>query len=190
MKKLFFLAVFLSTKILFCQDEIPLLHIDSLYEDKTEYLLHSKKVILEDSVGKAQIIQRIKNWSGTKFINPSEVLVNETQDQLVYNYIKSLELSNVTFNWYIRLIISVKDDKVRLQYYDDGNAYYTIGTTATPARSSHLKGYYIKEGGLYPRKIANTALTNFKTDVKMDGLRLEEYIKNPSNQNKGKKDDW
>lgn len=183
--------MFLSAKILFCQDEIPLLHVDSFYESKSEYLIHSQKVVFDDSIGKAQIIQKIKNWSGTKFVNPSEVLVNETQDQLVYNYIQSIVFNNgVSFKWYVRLIISVKDDKIRLQFFDDGNAYNPNGAYTMAVRSSHLKGYFQKEGGIYTRRMFNSGLIDFKEEIKLSGVGLENYLKNPDNQNKIKKDDW
>lgn len=181
MKKLIFLTMFLSAKILFCQDEIPLLHVDSFYESKSEYLIHSRKVVFDDSIGKAQIIQRIKNWSGTKFVNPSEVLVNETQDQLVYRYIQSFSFNSFSYNWYVRLIISIKDDRIRLQFYDDGDA---------PARNTYLRPYFNKEENVYPKKIFNKGLTVFKEEIKLSGAGLENYIKNPDNQNKIKKDDW
>lgn len=190
MKKLIFLTIFLSAKILFCQDEIPLLHVDSFYESKSEYLIHTRKVVFDDSIGKAQIIQRIKNWSGTKFVNPSEVLVNETQDQLVYNYIQTITFNSFSYKWYVRLIISVKDDKIRLQFYDDGNVFSSYGTVTNPARSSHLKNYFTKEDGIYPRRMFNNGLIDFKEEIKLSGAGLENYIKNPGNQNKIKKDDW
>jgi hypothetical protein len=191
MKKTLFIFSFLTANFVFGQDETPLLHIDSFYENRSEYLIHTVKISLGDSVGKAQLIERVKNWSGTKFVNPKEVLVNETNDQLVYNYIQSLVFNNgVSFKWYVRLLVSVKDDKIRLQFYDDGNVFYTIGTISNPSRSSHLKNYFVKEDGIFPRKMNNSALVNFKNEVKSTSVGLENYIKNAKSQSTPKKDDW
>lgn len=62
--------------------------IDSLYSDK-EQLLINQKVIIVDSVNREELINRIKNWGGVSFVNLKEVLVSETQDQLVFTYVTS-----------------------------------------------------------------------------------------------------
>jgi hypothetical protein len=191
MRKTLFILSFLTAKFVFGQDETPLLHIDSFYENKSEYLIETVKISLGDSIGKAQLIERVKNWSGTNFVNPKEVLVNETSDQLVYNYIQSLVFNNgFSFKWYVRLFVSVKDDKIRLQFYDDGNVFHTTGTITTPARYSHLKNYFVKEDGIFPRKMHNSALVKFKNGVKSTSVSLETYIKNAKSQSAPKKDDW
>jgi hypothetical protein len=182
---------FLYVNLIFGQDETPLLHIDSFYENKSEYLIHTKKITFDDSIGKAQLIQRIKNWSGTDFVNPKEVLVNETNDQLVYNYIQIVDFGyGSSSKYYIRLIISIKEDKVRLQFYDDANVFYTDGSITMTARTYYLKNFFTKGNGLYPRKMFNNGLINYKLKVISTGVSLENYIKNSKNHSAPQKDDW
>lgn len=143
--------------------------IDSLYQDK-EQLLINQRVILVDSVSREELINRIKNWGGVSFVNLKEVLVSETQDQLVFNYIsssfyaKSMGITT-TMDWYVRLVIQVKDGKIRVQQFDDGNVYrpgsYSGGVSipATAARVYHLDDYFAD--GI-ARKMHNDGFIKFK----------------------------
>ena len=159
------------------------MHIDSLYENKNEFLLFSK-IVQTDSLTKEQIIKNIKNWSGTNFVNSKEVLVSETDEQLVYNYItnefstKTLGIS-VVYDWYIRLVIQIKDKKFRLLFYDDGNAYWPSTSRYTSnisARTYHLTQYFNKQG------IAKTSyekgLQNLKNSIIYTSDILEKNSKN------------
>jgi hypothetical protein len=129
--------------------------LDSLYQDPNTYLIFSE-VFEFDSIPTQESIKRIKNWSGTQFVNPKEVMVGETENQLVFNYITSKFYFNgivkIPLDWYIRLIIQIKQNKIRLMFFDDGNAYrppvYTgngMGVPAVPARIDKLSAY-IKKG--------------------------------------------
>lgn len=60
--------------------------IDSLYINKGDLLIN-QRILVIDSVSREELINRIKNWGGVSFVNLKEVLVSETQDQLVFNYI-------------------------------------------------------------------------------------------------------
>ena len=55
------------------------LHIDSLYENKDDYLIISK--ILEfEGLKKDDLKTKVKNWGSTRFVNLKEVLISETDD--------------------------------------------------------------------------------------------------------------
>jgi hypothetical protein len=195
MKNLIILFILSIANSLCSQAEQLNYHVDSMYESKDEYILLTRIIKLEDSTSNEEIISRIKNWSGVNFVNPTEVLVNETKQQLVYNYITSFRASGmVSFDWYVRLVISIKDNKVRLQYYDDGNVYrpsQRTGSYVSPpvgARTSHLRAYFNKDDDTRCRKMFNEGLINFKLKIKSSSLILEESIMKNSKQ--PSKDDW
>ena len=91
MKKLFLGALLLQSTALFSQS---FYHIDSLYQDKTYYLIYNTLESI-DSITQDQLITKIKNWGGTNFVNMSEVLVSETKEQLVFNYFPIQNLLNI-----------------------------------------------------------------------------------------------
>jgi hypothetical protein len=54
----------------------------------------------------------IKNWGGQTFKSFVNVLVNETENQMVIRY-------NMGTSAYIKMIIDLKDNKLRLRLYDE-----------------------------------------------------------------------
>ena len=195
MKQIFFFIVLFVCKSLYSQEAQLNYHVDSMYESKADYLLLTRIVVLEDSISNEEIVTRIKNWSGLNFVNPSEVLVNETKQQLVYNYVTSFRASGMaSFDWYIRLVISIKDNKVRLQYFDDGNVYRPAeraGSMILPAvgaRTSHLRTYFNKDEDTRCRKMFNEGLMNFKIKINSSSVVLENSIKKSTTSTT--KDDW
>ena len=121
MKKLIFLLFTIITFQAISQDQYyqkpiernnPLLvdgdlHIDSFYQNENERLIYSG-VHLFDGVKQNELLKKVKNWAGTNFVNLKEVLVGETDDQLVLNYIisnyvYSFMLLDYNPKWYIRL---------------------------------------------------------------------------------------
>lgn len=145
------MMLLLSTAISFGQ-----LHIDSFYENKDELLIYS---VVEDfdSISQEDIGIRVKNWGGTHFVNMKEVLVSETKDQLVFNYItdsfyiRTLGMDSPK-SWYIRMVIKIKDNKIKISLYDDGNTFTSgsygggISLPSTPARKYRFKDYFNKKG--------------------------------------------
>jgi hypothetical protein len=158
--------------------------IDSLYTNKEELLIN-QRVLMIDSISREELINRIKNWGGVAFVNLKEVLVSETQDQLVFNYItsgfyaKSLGIQT-NMDWYVRMVIQVKDGKVRIQQYDDGNGYrsgsYSGGVSipATQARLYHLNDYFANG---VSRKMYNDGFLKFKNATKSTLNSLENALK-------------
>ena len=124
--------------------------VDSLYQDPAELLLYSE-VALFDSVSKADLIKEVKNWAGVRFVNLKEIIVSETEDQLVLNYIsKDFTYRNgvTALDWYIRLVIQFKDGKVKCAFYDDGNVYFynAAAARATQDREIKLTDFFNKSG--------------------------------------------
>jgi hypothetical protein len=169
--------------------------IDSLYTDK-EQLLINQKVIIVDSVSREELINRIKNWGGVSFVNLKEVLVSETQDQLVFTYVtsgfyvKSMGITS-TLDWYVRMVVQVKDGRIRVQQFDDGNTFrpgsYSGGVSvpATQARLYNLDDYFV-DG--VARKMYNDGFIKFKAATLTTLNSLEVAIKSPKNE--AGKDEW
>ena len=92
MKKILILLPFLLITIISNSQSSLLvndkLHIDSLYENKEENLIISR-VLEFEGLKKDELKTKVKNWGSTKFVNLKEVLVSETDDQIVLNYIES-----------------------------------------------------------------------------------------------------
>ena len=169
--------------------------IDSLYQDK-EQLLINQNVIIVDSVSREELINRIKNWGGVSFVNLKEVLVSETQDQLVFTYVTSgfyVKSMGITtpLDWYVRMVVQVKDGRIRVQQFDDGNTYragsYSGGVTvpATQARRYHLNDYFA-DG--VARKMHNDGFIKFKEAANKTIISLENAVQQKADP--AVKDEW
>lgn len=129
-----------------------------------------------------------------RFVNLKEVLVGETDEQLVFNYIddnmfiKTLGLSN-SYSWYIRLVVQFKDEKMRVQYFDDGNTFQP-GSQYGPslkARTYKLSNYFKEsDGSMFAQKMFTPGMISLKQSIERNARDLEETIKSKEI----KKDDW
>jgi hypothetical protein len=169
------------------------LNIDSLYTNKEELLIHSG-VLEFEGLTKEQLKTKVKNWGATKFVNLKEVLVSETDDQIVLNYIdesyfvKSLGISTY-LKWYIRLVVQFKDGKVRCQYFDDGNAFISSSQyTAAVSRGTYRLSSYFKEdnGEKYAPKMSTKGMVALKENIILNMASLNESILKKDNDKK----DW
>lgn len=168
------------------------IHINEFYVERDNYLIHS--VVEEfDSLPSNEILIKVKNWSGVNFINMNEVLVSETSEQLVLNYItKSF---STDMSWYIRFVIQIKDNKIRLLYYDDGNVFRagdyisSIGVTipSVPARRYRFTKYFKKKGVSW--KMYDNNLLGVKKECEITSMSLINSIIN-DNQLNITNDDW
>jgi hypothetical protein len=179
MKKIIFLFSMLCVSLIsFCQ-----LQIDSFYVNKSENLIYSKIENI-DSLSSQSVITSIKNWGSTNFVNLKEVLVSETENQLVFNYItKDFYLTMLglkqSYDWYIRLIIQIKNNRIRLLVYDDGNVFVPgsyNGRFPIPARSRYFSIYFNKKG--LAMKIYEDGLLNVKNESIITCNSLISQIKN------------
>jgi hypothetical protein len=131
MKIIYLALLTLITTNLYSQDkESKLLvegnlHIDSFYKDKSSFLIFSE-IAQFDSLDVPTLLKITKNWASIQFVNLKEVMVAETEDQIVLNYISDAYYtkqlgSKFPQNWYIRFVIQFKNGKMKCSYYDDGN---------------------------------------------------------------------
>ena len=153
MKKLLVLTMVLVSFVSYGQDEI--IRDVKKFEDATSGLYVSKVIEISNKTQK-DLQTQFKNWASTSFVNLREVMVSETDNQIVLNYIiktpnylKTLGMKiPMDYDWYIRLVAQFKDGKIRVQFYDDGNVFkpgeinkYGPPTSATPARSMFIKAF-------------------------------------------------
>jgi hypothetical protein len=139
-------------------NEIPaepakILYQLDIYQDSSTMTVF-QQVIRTDSVGKSELKKRFKNWGGKTFVNFSEVLVSETEDQIVMVYIVDIPGRDGIGKWYVRMIANFKDDRVRISLLDDGNVYippsqYSPGAAA---RTYNLTIYFKRFGNIDPEK--------------------------------------
>jgi hypothetical protein len=169
------------------------LHLDSLYIN-SDNLLIDQFIFEYPNLKKEELLKKVKNWGGKRFVNLKEVLVGETDEQLVFNYIddkmymKSLGL-NSSYSWYIRLVIQIKDGKIRAQYFDDGNTYQA-GSQYSPAikaRTYNLKNYFKESDGVkIAQKIFTAGMVSLKESLTRNSKDLDESIKTENS----KSDEW
>jgi hypothetical protein len=203
MKHFFFalLTAFSFIGIASAQNDLKLtnqqIFLDSFYENRHELLIKSM-IINVDSISRKELIQRLKNWGGVNFVNLKEVLVSETESQLVFNYIdkglyyKFLGMVS-TSNWYIRLVIQVKDGKLRLLFYDDGNAFWPGDgkyVSSTMPRVYKLSNYFQEDenGLLVAQKRMANGLLNLKNNIEKTADSIRLGVNNPVENIKT--DDW
>ena len=158
------------------------LNIDSLYSNKDELTIHSG--ILEfEGLTKEQLKTKVKNWGGTKFVSLKEVLVSETEDQIVLNYIdKNMFMKTMgmkmDYSWYIRLVIEFKDGKIRCQYFDDGNTYQPSDKgVSMSSRSYHLVDYFKESDGIKTsQKMFTVGMVSLKESILKNFSSIKEFI--------------
>jgi hypothetical protein len=91
--------------------------------------LYTSKVIEFEGKSQKDLIVLYKNWASIAFVNLKEVLVGETESQIVIRYVLSTNANYKimgmkgasVFDWYVRLIAQFKDGKVKVSFFDEGN---------------------------------------------------------------------
>ena len=152
------------------------------------------QVVTFDSIPQEQIHVRTKNWAGRTFRNMNKVLVSETNEQMVFNYItggfytKFLGVKE-SWDWYVKMVVKIKDNKMKIMLYDDGNTFKAGTYTqygSIPAKSAHTYHFYdyfkIKKDSNSMPKYTD-ALISFKNECLLTVESLVEAIKSPSNKN-------
>jgi hypothetical protein len=160
MKKIITILLLVSISLLGKSQENDTIPDLLPYEDAAAGLFISKVVEVKDKSQK-DLITQFKNWASTRFVNLKEVIVSETDNQIVLNYItktnsymKTLGMkSPMNYSWYVRMVVQFKDGKTRAQFYDDGNSF--------------IPGEYSKYGNV-PAVTART-------------MYVHDYIKKPEN---------
>ena len=151
MKKLLMLVMLLITSMSFSQ-----LTIDEFYEDKEVFLIHN--IVKDfDSISQYELIHRIKDWGRSQFISFGEVLVSESNNQIIFNYmtksfVEKKWRKTIIKSWYIKMAIDVADNKISISLYDDGNSYWEDLTStyknvvSTSSNTYKFKYYFLEDG--------------------------------------------
>lgn len=196
-KKLISAIFLLTSSFLFGQD----LPIDSFYVDKGQFLIESNVEEFDSTITSDEIVKRVKNWAGTNFVNMENVLVSETSDQLVFNFISSNVIYHkalgmkYTRDWYVRLVVQVKENRARFLFYDDGNTFIpasysgNIRIPATQARAYHVSSMYASKSGFF-RKNSEEGAMSFKRHIKETNDNIINYVRNPFSTNAKIGSDW
>ena len=169
------------------------LNIDSFYKDKSELLIYTE-VVQVDSLKKEVLIKKVKNWASTNFVSLKEVMVSETDDQIVLNYItnsyfqKTLGVKSIR-GWYIRLVIQFKEGKFKMLYYDDGNTFTPGSQYAPPvsSRTYYFKDYFKNVDGIkVAYKINTPGFIAVHENITNTSLSVKTYIQ----KQEPTKNDW
>lgn len=119
--------------------------LNQIYQDASTYLV-SQRVLEFDSVSANELMIRFENWAGQNFRNYDKVRTSKTESQITLNYITSSFNSSLDF--YLNMVIEFKDNKIRVQIFDDANVYKPgsySGTTyiaGIASRTYHIKSYF------------------------------------------------
>lgn len=171
-----------------------------IYQDPEKYLV-SQRVLEFDSIDKTELMSRFENWAGQNFRNYDKVRTSKTDNQITLNYITSSFITVLDF--YLNMVVEFKDDKIRVQIFDDGNVYkagYYSGSTYIPgtsARLYHVKSYFTdgmliyktKPGVLNVNERNATGSLNYKTSINSTIEEIYQFVLNENQTNKVKKDD-
>jgi hypothetical protein len=177
--------------------------LDQIYQDASSYLV-SQRVLEFDSLTASELMLRFENWAGQNFRNYEKVLTSKTESQITLNYITS-SFSNA-LDFHLNMIVEFKDNKIRIQIYDDGNVYKPgsyAGSTYIAGiadRTYHVKSYFVDGMIIYKTKpgMLNTNEKNasgsiaFKASIESTIEEIYTFIKTKSVDSKEKKqtDDW
>jgi hypothetical protein len=165
MKKLILiLLTFVATYSVFGQDEVvPEM---KKFED-ADSQLYLSKVIEVPNQTQSQLINRFKNWASLNFVSLKDVIVSETENQIVLVYITEpvhwyRAMGTKMFyptKFYVRLVVQFKDGKSKFSFFDDGNAFIVGGpsprthytsewskTVETPPIQDYRKVKYLQYG--------------------------------------------
>ena len=149
---------------------------DSLFQKYDEKLVHSE-VVLIDSISQIELVKRVKNWGGKTFVNLKEVLVGETDNQLVFNFTTSSsggsKYGNINSITYVRLIVVFKDGRIKASLYDDGN----VAGAGTPARTYFYTNAFIKPETTICDKGNEKTYYEIYKNYKLNVLSIMESLK-------------
>jgi hypothetical protein len=123
------------------------------YKDIKEKMYISSVIEVEGKT-KKDLMNAFKNWGGVTFNNFREVIVSETDDQIVLVYTTSvpritkvlLTTNTNLLKQYVRMIVEFKDGKVRLSFYDDGNVFIPSSYAGNiPIPGAAARSYYMSD---------------------------------------------
>lgn len=179
MKRLFILIMFVALNKLNAQEGYKTRVFEVL-----ETKLYKTYIIKLDTLKKNELKNMFKNVTSTQFVNLKEVMVSETDDQIVLNYISTTS-STPSTSWYIRLIAQFKDGKVRLLIYDDGNVFIP-SSQYTPTWNA--RSFYVTDNKRAQKRFRIRTMDEWMDNADTTIKKIEDGLKSISKTDKNK--DW
>lgn len=133
--------------------------------------MHSEVVIV-DSISKPELITLVKNWGGLTYVNLKEVLVSETENQLVFNYITSNSGGSITSSTYVRLVIMLKVGRIKASFFDEVN----VAAMGYLARTYYFTSSFPKpqvQGTSISKTIGAKVIVGLGPDTPFTGVNFE-----------------
>jgi len=174
MKKIMIITIFFISNIMYSQKE-------NVEFENLENHLYKTEIIQVDSINQTELQKKFKKIASRLFVNLDKIIVNETGNQIVLNYILTTKNLPKT-SWNVRIVSEFKDSRMRLQIYDLGNVYIPSGQyTPTWNESS----FYVTNNKRATKRRRNKIMSEWMQSVD----NLIEKLKNELNK-PIKKDDW
>jgi hypothetical protein len=204
MRKIYLFSLLLfGTTTLYSQNskqEKDTVFVEQIYQDLSTYLV-SQRVLEFDSINANELMIRFENWAGQNFRNYEKVRTSKTESQITLNYITSSFSTSLDF--YLNMVVEFKDNKIRVQIYDDANVYkpgsYSGSTyiSGVAGRAYHINSYFNngmiiykpKPGMLNINEKNATGSLAYKASVDATIEEINTYIKTKSIAPASKKDD-
>jgi hypothetical protein len=204
MRKIYLFSLLLfGTTTLYGQNskqEKDTVFVEQIYQDLSTYLV-SQRVLEFDSIKANELMIRFENWAGQNFRNYEKVRTSKTESQITLNYITSSFSTSLDF--YLNMVVEFKDNKIRVQIYDDANVYkpgsYSGSTyiSGVAGRAYHINSYFNngmiiykpKPGMLNINEKNATGSLAYKASVDATIEEINTYIKTKSIAPASKKDD-
>jgi hypothetical protein len=161
-------------------DNPSYLYADSLYKNRTTHLM-IEKIIQVPNKSQKEINLLIKEWGGLNFRNLKDVITSDSDGQITMVFVKS---GTISYDWYVRSVIQIKDGRFRVQLFDDGNCF--IGGLNIPERTCHLDFFFNNDLLKSPKKINALLLFYDSLTQMVEDLRVYTNDKTAGKS----KDDW
>lgn len=174
MKRFILIIILISTFKCYSQyqqyEKPDLIDIDTFYKNKKEYLIYEGIYKFKTLLTKDELKHKFKNIAGAVYNNLNNVITAETDDQIVINYITPFTVRNSgsTIDWRIRLIVQIKDRKIRCLYYDNRNSYLSNDLPSGVYSFFHWYKEISENEYKLKRKRFSAFLTDFREDIKND----------------------
>ncbi len=172
--------------------------IDSVYENSEELKLSTKIIELDSNLNIEDLKIKFKNCAALKFRNLNEVIVSETNDQIVLNYINRYNWDGglgITINSgnYYKMVVQFKKGKIRITTFDDGNNFIagSSSTPSVPAHSKHYRDYFRYRTEVFNKGLNKPTYRSIKGYIELNrafNKSLEEDLRKPTEPIL--KDDW
>ncbi len=159
---------------------------------KNKIILNNEGLLFEkifeyEELKEIDLIKIIKNWGGETFVSFKDVLVNETDNQLVLRY--NNNNINIYSPSYIRLVIDIKENKIRIRVYDEKLTYISIYFDSKLFTNNSNVCCVNSSGEIKNRHLNYIdTIMNLYFDLILKPYQLNEYVVKKSKNKKN--EDW